>query len=281
MAVERIAAGFKFLRYGVINSDGIFIGSTTTVPPVGTSTNGGMARLQGGRTLPLNISESTVLVVTGDDEPLVSFEFDPEDLPNGSFEMAVRNNAFEALIQGTLVNVLTSDAEVSIIDPKDRDSVTMCLLGSRRAKSWQSGSRGAKKWENLYVPSCVIKPLGVSVEQRAFSPYVYFFNLSKSDRTGWSTINTTQHGTTAASAVYIDSDNPLHLHRATGDGATTQFSVDFPPVSGAKSYVFVADLQQAVTTNYTLSGTSFTFLVAPANNAVIDFLYEVAEADIS
>jgi hypothetical protein len=281
MAREIIAAGFKYLRYGVINEDGIFIGSTTTVPPVGTTTNGGMARLAGARTMPIQIGETVVEPADGDDETLVTFEFDPPGLPNGVFEMAVRNNVFEALTQGTKINTLSSDAEISMIDPADRDSQTMCLLGSRRAKSWKSGEKGSKKWENFYLPNCTIKPLGISPVQRSYTPYNYSINLSKSDRLGWTTVNNSEHGTTAVPAAYIDSDNPLHLHRGTGDAATTTFDVDFPPVSGAKSYVFVNDLQQTVTTNYTLSGVQFTFLVAPASNAVIAFLYEVEEADIS
>jgi hypothetical protein len=281
MAKEIIAAGFKYLRYGVIDEDGIFIGSTTTAPAAGTTTNGGVARLAGARTMPIQIGEPVVEPADGDDETLVTFEFDPAGLPNGVFEMAVRNNVFEALTQGTKVNTLSGDAEVSVIDPTDRDSQTMCMLGSRRAKSWKSGEKGSKKWENVYIPNCTIKPLGVAPQQRTFTPYNYAISLSKSDRLGWTTVNNSEHGTTAGSAFYIDTDNPLHLHRGTGDNATTTFDVDFAPVSGAKSYVFVNDLQLEVTTDYTLSGTQFTFLVAPASDAVIDFLYEVDEADIS
>ncbi len=281
MAREIIAAGFKYLRYGVIDNDGIFIGSTTTAPPAGTTTNGGMARLAGARTLPIQIAEPVVEAADGDDETLVTFEFDPAGLPNGVFEMAVRNNIFEALIQGTRIHTLSGDAEVSVIDPADRDSQTMCLLGSRRAKSWQSGEKGAKKWENFYIPNCTMKPLGISPQQRTYTPYNYSIALSKSDMLGWTSVNISEHGTTAVSAAYIDSDNPLHLHRATGDGATTTFDVDFPPVSGAKAHVFVDNVKQAVTTNYTLSGVQFTFLVAPDDGAVLDVLYEVDEADIS
>lgn len=281
MSREIIAAGFKYLRYGVINGDGLFIGSTTTVPPAGTSTNGGMARLAGARTMPIQVAEPQVEPADGDDETLVTFEFDPAGLPNGVFEMAVRNNVFEALVLGTKINILSSDLEISVIDPADRNSQTMCLLGSRRSKSWKSGEKGSKKWENFYIPNCTIKPLGINPQQRTFTPYNYSIALSKSDRLGWTTVNNSEHGTTASSAFYIDSDNPLHLHRGTGDGAETTFDVDFPPVSGAKSYVFVNDLQLAVAVGYTLSGIQFTMLAAPAAAGVIDFLYEVDEADIS
>jgi hypothetical protein len=281
MAKTTIAAGFRDLFYGVVDSDGYFIGGTATAPTAGDQDGSGMIRLNGARTLPLNIPEPDIQVVTGDDEPMVSFEFDSENLPSGAFEMAARDNTFEALIQGTSVNVLSSDAEVSVLDPKDRASQTMCLLLSRRAKSWQIGTRGVARWESLFVPRCTIKPLGASIEQRTHTPYQYSINASRSDRTGWSTVSETNHGTTAASIFPIDSDNPLHMQRFTGDNAETVFNLDYTAVSGAKCYVFVNDVQQTITTEYAVSGKTLTFVAAPATDAVIVVLYEVAEADLS
>jgi hypothetical protein len=282
MAKQTIAAGFRLLWYGVIDSNGKFIGSTTTAPTAGTSTSGGLARLNGARTLPVGIPDPTNVVVTGDDEPLVSFEFDSENLPNGTFEMAVRDNTFEALVQGTKVESI-GDIEMGVYDPKDRASQSMCMLLSRRAKSWYAGSKGVSKWENLFLPRVTVKPLGAAVEQRTFSPYQYAMNLSRSDRTGWSTVSNNLHGTTAASIFPIDSDNPLHMMRATGDGATVAVTLDYEPVSGAKSYVYVDDVKQTVTTDYTISGLTLTFEAGstPANASVIVVLYEVAEADIT
>jgi hypothetical protein len=283
MAKETIGAGFRYLWYGVNDSDGYFIGSTTTAPAAGNQSGSGMARLAGARTLPINIPEPDVEPVTGDDEPLVTFEFDSETPISGAFEMAVRNNTFDALIQGTKVNTIESDIEVSILDPKDRDSQSMCMLLSRRAKSWQSGTKGVKKWENAYVPRCTIKPLFTDIQQRTFTPYHYAINLSRSDRTGWSTVSINLHGTTAGSIFLIDSDNPLYLHRFTGDAAEVAFTLTYEPVSGAKTYVFVNDVVQTVTTDYTVSGKVVTFEAGstPASDAVIDILAEIDESNLS
>lgn len=281
MAKTTIAAGFRYLFYGVVDGDGYFVGGTTTAPSAGDANGSGMIRLNGARTLPLNIPEPDIQVVTGDDEPEVSFEFDSENLPSGAFEMSARDNTFEALIQGTLINTLSSDIEISVLDPKDRASQTMCLLLSRRAKSWQVGTRGVARWESVFVPRCTIKPLFAPVEQRTHSPYQYAINASRSDRTGWSTVSETYHGTNAASIFPIDSDNPLHMQRFTGDNAQLTFNVDYTPVSGAKCYIFVNDIQSTVTADYSVTNKVITFVAAPANNAVIVVLYEVAEADLS
>jgi len=280
MASERIGAGFRYMRYGVNNDDGIFIGGTTTVPVAGNQTGSGMIRLDGARTLPVNIPEPDVEPVTGDDEPMVTFEFDSETPISGAFEMAVRNNTFEALIQGTKVETI-GDADLGILDPKDRASQSMCLLLSRRAKSWATGEEGAKKWENLYIPRCTIKPLYTDIQQRTFTPYQYAINLSRSGRTGWSTVSINLHGTTAASLFPIDSDNPLYQHRFTGDNAEQDFTLTYEPVSGAKTYVYVNDVQQTVTTDYTVSGKVVSFVSAPASDAVIVILAEIDESNLS
>lgn len=281
MAEKTIGAGFRYLWYGVVDSSGYFIGSTTTAPAAGNATGSAMLRLDGARTLPVNIPEPDIVVVSGDDEPMVTFEFDPESLPSGIFEMAQRNNTFEALVQGTLVETV-GDLEISVEDPKDRSSQTMCYLLSRRAKSWLTGSKGVKKWESVFIPRATTKPLFATVEQRTFTPYQYGIYLSRSDRSGWSTININNLGTTAAPLMVIDSDNPLMpLARYTGNNAQQNFTLPYAPVSGAKTYVYVNDVLQTVTTDYTVSSKTLAFVAAPASSAVIVVLAEIAESNLS
>lgn len=279
MAESVIAAGFRVIWYGTRDSSGIFIGGTATAPTAGAAAGSGMIRLNGARTIPITIPDPVIVPVTGDDEPEVSFEFDSESLPNGVLEMSVRDNTFEALVQGTKVQTV-GDLDISVIDPKGRSSVDMCFLLSRVAKSWKPGERGAKKWENLWIGSATVKPLYASVEQRTFSPYRYSLNVSRADRVGWTTVNETEHGTTAASIFPIDSDNPLHLKRFTGNNSQQTFTLDYAPVSAAKTYVYVNDLRQTVTTDYSISGTSLIFVVAPTSNAVVSVLSEVSESNL-
>jgi hypothetical protein len=279
MAKKTIGAGFRAIFYGVLNSSGIFIGSTVTVPPVGTTTNGGMLRLDGAQTIPVQIGESVIVVQLGDDEPMVSFEFDSADLPSGVLQVAQADNVFDALVQGTKVQTV-GDLELSALDPKGRESQPMCLLLQRRSKSWLSGERGSAKFEVFYILSCSIKPLGATLTQREVGPWSYSINLSRGDVGLGMSINETDHGTTAMSIQRVDTDNPLHRVRGTGDGATLTYPLTYAPVSAAKTYVNVDQIRQTVTVDYSISGTSLIFVVAPANNAVIDVVYEVDEGTI-
>jgi hypothetical protein len=275
--IQRIAAGYRYMRYGVIDSDGKFIGSTTTAPANGLVTGSGLTRLNGAQTLPVAIAEPDVQTVTGDDEPLVTFEFDAEDLPSGAFQMAVRDNDFEALAQGTKVNA-RGNIEVSVLDPKDRTSQPLVWLLSRRAKSWKSGEKGAKKWSSLLIPSSTVKPLGGTWEQRTFSPYQYAINLNRADQLPWTTVNESEHGTCAASMFPIDTDYPPLFHTFRGDGATTNYTLPVALVTGGTAWVFVDNVYDA---SAVVTGTDvdLTALGAPSAGARIDVLWEISEGD--
>lgn len=279
MAQQTIAAGYKYLWYGLRDSNGIFIGSSTTAPTAGDANGSGMTRLLGARTIPIPLPDPVTLVVSGDDEPMVSFQFDPEALPSGVFEQAQRDNAFEALAQGTLVETVGS-LEISQVDPVNRSAVSMCMLLSRRAKSVKSGSYGAHRWESIFIPSVTIKPLEpANITQREFGPYRYFMNLSRSDRTAWSTISNALHGTTGSTFQILDSDNPLHVQRFTGNAAATAWVVDYPPVSAARTHIYFDDVRQAAPAS--VSGTTVNAAGAAGSGAVVVILYEVAEDDLN
>lgn len=280
MSKNTIGAGFRVLWYGVRNSNGVFIGSTATTPTAGVAAGSGLARLFGARTIPFGIPETVIVPVSGDDEPMVTFEFDPEDLPNGVFEMAQRDNVFDALIQQTKVHTI-GDIEVTVYDPMGRQAQSMCMLLSRIAKSWKSGEKGAKKWENWFIHQAGIKPLGpAAVTQREFGPYRYRMNTSRGDLGPGFSINETEHGTTGTSISVIDSDNPLYYQTWRGNNALLTYTMSYAPVSGAKSYIYLDHLRKTLTTDYSISGTSLIFIAAPGQDVVIEALTEVAEGTL-
>jgi hypothetical protein len=279
MATDRIAAGYNRMWYGVVDSNGDFLGSSTTAPTAGAVAGSGMVRLDGARTLPVSISEPEVLVVSGDDEPLVSFEFDAEELPSGLFEMAVRDTAFEALAQGTKVQTIATGIEMSILDPAGRLSQGLCFFLWRRAKSWLSGEKGAKKRSGLYIAQATVKPLGNVWEQRVFNAYGYAINLSRSDQLGWTTVNNSEHGTCAASMFPFDTDYDVLQHRHTGDGATSAYTLPYALVSGGSYAVYVNDVYDSLAT---VTGTTVDFSgsSAPASSAKVVTLWEIDESAI-
>lgn len=276
-ATPRIAAGFDRVFYGVVNSSGYLIGSTIAGATAGGATGEAMGRLIGGRTIPIGIPEDEVLTVTGDNEPKASFSFPGAELPSGVLEVAVRDLTFDALVQGTKV-AAEADFNIGLVGPSGATKPDMTLLLMRKAKKQPSGSSG---WEIIPVHKCNITPLGADVTERAFGPYRYNVNLSKSDRGAWgASFTEAVFGATQSVEAVIESDNPIQIHSFQGDAIRVAFTLPITPKASTKILVHVNGVKQLLTTHWTFSGATITFLAAPASAAAINVMYEVDEGDL-
>jgi hypothetical protein len=63
----------------------------------------------------------------------------------------------------------------------------------------------------------------------------------------------------------------------TGDGSTTNFTLTDPPVINSGIIVFIDGIQQQLTTNFTVSGSTLAFTSAPDTSADIDVYVIVQE----
>lgn len=63
----------------------------------------------------------------------------------------------------------------------------------------------------------------------------------------------------------------------TGDGSTTEFTLTDPPVINSGIIVFIDGIQQQLTTNFTVSGSTLAFTSAPDTSADIDVYVIVQE----
>lgn len=272
-----ISAGFKYLFWGVRSGDTFLGGGTTALTPGGTGR--GMVRLEGAQTMPIGVAEPEIITVMGDDQPLVTFDFDAATLPAGVFEMADRDDAFEAIIQGTEVEVIDG-MRISVLQPRDRAPQDMYMLLQRRRKKWGSDGRGTKAWEWVFVPLCTVTPLGAEFQTRQNTPYRYNINLNNSEYKPWgATFSEVLNGTTSAPLIAGYSDNPVHATHFEGNGVTTVFTLPYPAISTAKTAVYLDGVK--LLSGYTAVATVLTLSVAPASGAVVGVLYEVDESDLS
>lgn len=274
----RIGGGFDNLYYGILDSDGFLIGNTAIGVAAGAVQ--GMKRLYGAKTAPIAIKEPDVVTATGDNNALVQFQFLPAELPDGVITMAQRDLDFEALIQGTSTYVLGS-TKLGVRQPGNNNPPNMCLLLTRRAKTWGPNSKGVAAFDVELINSCSITPLGAQWTERAIEPYSYKVTINEADHFIWGeTIASTNLGTNAGAIIPIDSDNPLHIAAAKGDGATVAFTLPYTPVSSSRILVEVERVAKTLTTHYTVAGKVVTFLSAPANGARIVFYYETTETEM-
>jgi hypothetical protein len=92
------------------------------------------------------------------------------------------------------------------------------------------------------------------------------------------TLTEALNGTETGYAIPFNADNPIHMKRWVGDNTAVTFTLDYAPVSVAKTYVvvfpsggvpFVATVNSVSAVNKT-----FTLSAAPATNAAVVALYE-------
>jgi hypothetical protein len=67
----------------------------------------------------------------------------------------------------------------------------------------------------------------------------------------------------------------------TGDAAQQAFDLAFTPKSSAKIHIYDEGVKQTLTTDYTVSGSTVTFVGTPSSGARLNALYEVDAADLS
>lgn len=275
-----IGAGLRFLHFGILDSSGRLVGNTTTGAVAGNATGEGMRRLEGAQAFPLQTPEPENVVITGDDRPLVSFLFDAEELANGVIAMATQDLDFEAQVTGSK---LYDDGTLKYVgqDNSSSSSVTAAFLVQRVAKAWYPGARGVAKWEWRLVTRAEVRPLGSEVEQRTGSPYNYYFTTSKGDSplTGV-TYTVSDNGYTQTTIVKGTSDNPVYWHAWTGNNSQQVFTLPFAVAAGKSMLVAVNGVQQTVTSDYTISNTTLTFVGTPANNARIVAVWETDAANL-
>lgn len=70
--------------------------------------------------------------------------------------------------------------------------------------------------------------------------------------------------TASSLVVFVDGETPT----GSVNGSNTNFTLANTPKTGSVK-VFLNGVRQKVTTDYTISGTTITFLVAPATNDII------------
>jgi hypothetical protein len=276
----RIPAGFDLILYGVVDNDGFLIGGVADGAVAGSVSS--MKRLYGAKTAPVQVKEPEVVVATGDNDSLVSFQFEAAELPDGVLTIAPRDLDFDALVQGTATYALHQQ-KFGVLQPGNADPPNICLLLMRRAKTWGANSKGSEVWDCLLIPSCSITPLGSEFTERAVNAEAYKINLSKASHFVWGeTLAASNIGSNAAPIIRFDSDNPVHAVALKGDGATLAFSVPYTPVSDARSMIHVNRVEKVVTTHWNLASKTFTFTGgnAPINGARGVIWYETSEQEI-
>lgn len=279
---NRAGAGLRYIFFGFANASGYLQGTSPTTPAA-NGTIQRMQRLRGAQTFPMTLPEVERVNADGDDETLLQFTFPGVGLPSGNFGLAIHDMDFDAAIQGTLVESI-GDIRAGAIAPGGQTFSNVMLLIMRESKKFDGNVKGVTAWEAALLPSLEISQLGSEWTSRTFTPYNYSVSLSKAARALYgATFTELLRGTTEMAIEPFDLENPIEIYGGFGNGAATTFALDTAPVSadGSKTHVYLNGVKQAYTTNYTISGKSLIFPVAPGSGVHIGYMQEVLAASLS
>jgi hypothetical protein len=214
--------------------------------------------------------------VTGDDDLLGEFDF--ASLTSRSFvaEFAVQDLATEALLLGTNVETL-GEIKLGALDVLNPADLNVCLIIQSRAKKQDTGVVGQSGWQGVIIPLATAAPLGRDTFNER-SPGVFRLQITPQTASNnpWGiTILDANTGTTGLRYRPFTSENPITMHAHTGTGALQTFTLDYAPISAAKTSVTsrrVAQTVSAVSTSAPYSVTIST--TAPIAGSQIVTVYE-------
>lgn len=269
-----IAAGFEILEYHVLDTSGYAAGTGS----VAAGAIAAASRIKAVKTMDIQIVEPENVNITGDDNFQGQFIFAPAQGPSFNIEVAINNLTNDGIFQGTSVESL-GDINLGVEQPTNPVYPDIALLAVSRAKSKVSGSDGVSGYTGVIIPKCQIVPLGRGgFNERGEATYRYRVIASTSDADPWGkTYRDSVQGTTGAVIRPWTAENRVTIERATGDGATTTFTLSQTPASSSvtlKVLVFKDGLQMTSGVTVNTSTKVVTFSVAPASNSKIVFFYE-------
>lgn len=248
---------------GFIDGNGFMVGSATTAPSSGAA-GSPMIKLVGIKEAPAAVPEAEVVQSTGDDDLIAEFDFTNTQSRSFVAEFAVDDLNLTALLQGTLVETV-GEIKMTGLDVIAPAELNVCVILQSRAKKQDAGVVGQKGWSGTILPIATAKPLGRNGFSER-SPGVFRLQITPQTAGNhpWGiTIADANAGTTGQRFTTFTAENPITMHAHIGTGALQTFTLDYAPISAAKTAVYSRRVVQTTSTvsasspyNVTISSTA-------------------------
>lgn len=269
-----VGAGFRRGQIMVLSSDGYPIAAATK-----TNVYEGLA-LERGRELTINFPEPRTVTHRGDDVIFAIQMLPPDTAITGTYKTGIEDLALEQALTG---NKVVQVGEINLINVgtnlagfENQVAIVAQQPGQPAGKG--ASDAGVAGWNQIIFPIAWLIPRTSGMTE-ANNPYEKNYALvpTMSSRYPWGLLMTTNaDGCLAAFFQKGNSQFPIWWANFKGDGSVTQFSfsANYQAVNTTKMEVYVNGVRQ--TSGLTKATDKVTFTTAPANNANIAVIYEVA-----
>ena len=269
-----VGAGYRHGQIMVLGSDGYPIAA-------GTKTNvyEGLA-IERGRELTINFPEPRMIAHRGDDVVFALQMLPPDTAVTGALRTGIEDLALEQALTG---NKVVQVGEINLINVATNLAGSEYQVAIIAQQPGQPAGKGAPDagvagWNQLIFPKAWLIPRTGGMSE-ANNPYEKNYTLSPtmSSKYPWGLAMTTNaDGCLAAFFQKGNSQYPMWWANFKGDNSVTEFSfsANYQAVSTSKMAVYVNGTLQ--TSGITKATDKITFTAAPANDANIAVVYEVA-----
>lgn len=251
-------------------------GATGTIA---AGSDASMVRHKGLSALSLAFAQSTRKPILGDGGKLGEFLESPLEAGEATVTFTVLDQVYEAAISNQLAYA-DGEFDAMLHSQKCKTPQDMCAIISGRAKSNEAGSVGQDKWFVLELwdyqdDSDLFNSMSGSDASAVPNTHTLSLDETTVELSGLA-VNSTNYGISQADSKWYWSEYPVAYHTHIGNGADTTLTLDFTPAanSGAKVQLWQDGVLKTYTTHYSVSGTAFTFAVAPASNVVSIIRYQ-------
>lgn len=269
-----VGAGFRHGQIMVLGSDGYPVAEA-----VKTNVYEGLA-LERGRELTVNFPEPRTVAHRGDDVVFAIQMLPPDTAITGAYKTGVEDLALEQALTG---NKVVQVGEINLINVATNlagfeNQVAIIAQQAGQPAGKDASDAGVAGWNQIIFPKAWLIPRTGGMTE-ANNPYEKNYTIvpTMSSKYPWGLAMTTNaDGCLAAFFQKGNSQFPLWWANFKGDGSTIQFSfsANYQAVSTAKMEVYVNGVRQ--TTGITKATDKVTFTTAPADDANIAIIYEVA-----
>ena len=275
-----VPSGFDLIGYTIKNSDGYAIGGSGVLV-AGDPDGSPMLRLVGAQTVDPSLPESETVTAVFDDGPGPSRIFAATDNPTSVLEVGVTDfEAIARLIGGTVRT--KAGAQFIQLGPTSIERPDLMMVFQHHSQSWAAGYKNAEQRGGVWVPSIQVDPLGYPLNQRQYHTMRFQMTIGKTDKhvTGESMIAGVD-GFTDATILPFAGPNAQWLHSFMGNNSVDEFNLVYTPITPATlSEVYVDGVKQVYTTDYTIAGKVLTFVSPPADQAVIECLFNFSRTEL-
>lgn len=232
-----IAAGFDSLQLAFLDSNGFPAGVTGSVSQGSVAS---MQRFAGVKTAEIQLPETPIVSVTGDDGLLGTFQFQSNEPRSFALNLGEMNLSILNKSQGTSLYTVGSYYDFAAFDPANQSFVDCVLLASSQAKSMESGNRGAGYYHML-LPLSQLQWRGNNREEQSAIDFPWNVIMNRADTLPWGTpISSDTFGKDAMTGAIWFSQNRMTLDTYRYNGSDTTYLLSRVPFTDANGKIHVA-----------------------------------------